>query len=166
MRVFGLILFLLGIVLLFGILTAPLGIIFIIAGIVMMALGGRRKTVIHNVIQVSNNVGQQEANFDDDDRGRRRGPVARQAEPPMLPKRARQPMLESADNIDDQPFVDLRNEISTASKRVLAFARQDGFDLAFKSDRVVATREEVELIFQSNHAIERFGLRQGYDRTG
>jgi hypothetical protein len=59
MRILGVILILFGLVLCLTIIAAPFGIFLIIVGIVLAIVGGRRKTVITNVVQVSNVVPDQ-----------------------------------------------------------------------------------------------------------
>jgi len=56
MRIFGVVLILFGLVLCITIIGAPFGIFLIIVGVVLIVLGSRRKTVITNVVQVSNVV--------------------------------------------------------------------------------------------------------------
>jgi hypothetical protein len=59
MRILGVVLILFGLVLCLTIIAAPFGIFLIIVGIVLAIVGGRRKTVITNVVQVSNVVPEQ-----------------------------------------------------------------------------------------------------------
>jgi hypothetical protein len=54
MRILGAVLIIVGILFCITIVGAPFGIFLIIVGVVLAVLGGRRRTVINNVIQVSN----------------------------------------------------------------------------------------------------------------
>jgi hypothetical protein len=82
MRVLGVLLILFGILLCFTIIAAPFGVFLMIIGAICCAVGGRRRTVINNVVQVSSTPGPSfmQANLPDDERRDRR---AKAIEPPM-----------------------------------------------------------------------------------
>jgi hypothetical protein len=68
MRILGVVLILFGLFLCLTIIAAPVGIFFVIVGVVCIVLGGRRKTVINNVVQVSSTPGSvMQANVVDND---------------------------------------------------------------------------------------------------
>jgi len=90
----GFIIILLGLLLSLTIILLPLGFILMIVGSVLMMIGmfGRRKTVITNVVQVSNTPGGMQANIPLD-HDLVRAPVARSIEPAMGRARPREPRL-------------------------------------------------------------------------
>lgn len=84
MRIFGALLIVFGILLCFTIIAAPFGFFLILVGVVCCAFGGRRRTIINNVVQISTTPGAafQQANIADFDNAR-----SRRAEPPPLESR-------------------------------------------------------------------------------
>jgi hypothetical protein len=68
MRIFGIILILIGLLICLTIVGIPIGLGFMLIGAICAAFGGRRRTIITNVVQVSNTPGAQQAQvpFDGD----------------------------------------------------------------------------------------------------
>jgi len=58
MRIAGIVVFVFGFLICLSIVGIPFGIFLMIVGVLMMIFGGRSKTIITNVVQVSNAPGQ------------------------------------------------------------------------------------------------------------
>jgi hypothetical protein len=105
MRILGVVFIISGLLLCLTIFLAPLGFFLIFVGIICVVLGGRQRTVINNVVQVSTTPGPsfQQANIPDLD-DRRRAPktiepprfvendqMGRSTPPPLIDVTPRQP---------------------------------------------------------------------------
>jgi hypothetical protein len=169
MRIAGGILVILGLLLCLTIFGAFFGIPMIIVGLVLLVAGGRRKTVITNVVQVSNTTAGPQFSMGSEDSGwqrpepreqRRPPPAVRGEAAPQLPYRQAVPDLEL--EFEDDRFVDVRRELTERSKRILGFAKQDGYDLKARADRITIRKGDHEEVFESNGAIADFGRAMGY----
>jgi hypothetical protein len=59
-------------------------------------------------------------------------------------------------------FVEVRSEFSQTSKRILAMAKEDGYEFRARPDRIVIRRGDFEDVLRSNQAIEAFGRSLRY----
>ncbi len=93
MRILGVVLILFGLLLCLTIFLAPLGFFLIFVGIVCVVLGGRQRTVINNVVQVSSTPGPsfQQANIPDADDRRR---TLKTIEPPRFAEHDPSPLID------------------------------------------------------------------------
>ena len=168
MRIAGVFLIIFGFLISLSIVGAFVGIPMMIIGFVMVIMGGRRKTIITNVVQVSNNGGAPSMSFQDDDDRRRQQPVlrSRMQEPPIMPpprvpaQISRAPEYEAA--YDDEPFTDVRTQLTQDARRILALAKEDGFEIKARPTSLTVRKGEYEEVFRSNEEIHEFGLSRGY----
>ena len=63
---------------------------------------------------------------------------------------------------EEEKFVDVKNELSQASKRVLGLVKQDGFEISVRPDRIVIKREEFEKSLFSNSDVREFAETLGF----
>lgn len=82
MRIFGIILVVIGLLVCLTIIGIPAGVFLIFVGLVLIALGSRQRTTITNVVQVSTTPGQQSFSMESDERGGRAVSPPRQS--PMI----------------------------------------------------------------------------------
>ncbi len=162
MRFIGVVFVLFGVLLLFTVIGAGFGLILIILGFLFIALGGGRRTVIRNVVSVTNVAPT--PNGDDGRSPRRALSLApatdrQRREPPLIAGEARridlfEPTYDDGD--DPTEFTDLKNEISVAAKAALAKLHASGFQIKAKPDRIVVSRNDQSEILKSNAAIIDF----------
>lgn len=185
MRVLGAILIVLGILFSLSIFGAVIGIPMIFIGLILVAVGGRRKTVITNVVQVSTG-GEGLRQFPD--------PAQLVRDPELPPRREPQPLpyagptlqlpadrreratlhsgrlsdfAESDFDPDPDPsmeerFADARSEVTPRARTLLKAAKDEGFEIKVRDDSFVIRKGGYEVVLQSNSAIEEFGRRRGY----
>lgn len=173
MRIAGGILIILGFLISLSIVGAIVGIPMMLIGFVMVAVGGHRKTVITNVVQVSHNAPSPQLSLDHDDRfdqpRRIKEPPLRSgfSEPrignePRVTMAQIPPVAEFEPTYDDVDFTDVRTELSQASKRILACAQQDGFKIKARPNSITLQKDDFEDVFRSNDALLEFGRTRGY----
>ena len=168
MRIAGAVLIVLGLLFCLSFFGAIVGIPLILIGLVMVIAGGRRKTVITNVVQVSNNGPAPQLSMNHEGAGWRPEPTARR-EPvrePRIQAQSPRPALPQRDiELDlgyDTDFVDMRSELTQTSKRILAMAKEDGYQFRAQPGQIVITKGDYEETLRSNHAIEQFGRAMRY----
>jgi hypothetical protein len=165
MRIAGAIFIVLGLLLSLSLFGAVVGIPLILIGIVMAIVGGRRKTIITNVVQVSNHAPAPQFAVSPSDVDLRREPVLRRpnGHEPRPPALAAPPAGDADFELDyEADFVDVRSELTQTSKRILAMAKEDGYEFRARPDRIVIRRGEFEDVLRSNQAIEAFGRSLRY----
>jgi hypothetical protein len=167
MRIAGAIFIVLGLLLCLSLFGAVVGIPLILIGIVMVIVGGRRKTIITNVVQVSNNAPAPQLSVANGDTDWRREPSSRRPDDhePRLraPAVAVLPPQNAEFDLDyEADFVDVRSELSQVSKRILAMAKQDGYEFKARPDRILIRRGDFEEVLRSNQAVEEFGRTMRY----
>jgi hypothetical protein len=167
MRIAGAIFIILGLLLSLSLFGAMVGIPLILIGIVMVIFGGRRKTVITNVVQVSNNGPAPQLAVGNSAMDRRREPSPGRPTDhgPRLraPDVAALPMQDTEFDLDyESDFVDARSELSQVSKRILSMAKEDGYEFSARPDRIVVRRGDAEQVLRSNQAVEEFGRSNRY----
>lgn len=182
MRVLGAILIVLGILFSLSIFGAVIGIPMIFIGLILVAVGGRRKTVITNVVQVSTG-GEGLRQFPDPAQLVRDPELPLRREPQPLPyagptlnlptDRRERVALPSGrlpdfaesdfdpDEIEER-FADARSEVSPRARTLLKAAKDEGFEIKVRDDGFVIRKGGYEIVLQSNSAIEEFGRRRGY----
>lgn len=161
MRVAGAIFIVLGLLLSLSFFGAVIGIPLILIGIVMVIVGGRRKTIITNVVQVSNN-GPAPQRAPDNSGAAAIRPSRKETAMQGPPVAA---LAAPGDDFDlgyETEFVDARSELTQTSRRVLAMAKEDGYEFRARPDRIVVRRGDHEETLRSNHAIEEFGRAMRY----
>ena len=172
MRIVGAIFILLGFLISLSIIGAVIGIPMMFIGLVMVIFGGRRKTVITNVIQVSNNGGAPHYSSTGKE-GAASEPQLRawsgQSVPamPMAPRlvKASPPIDDGGFELsyDDAEFVDARTELSQVAKQILGQAKKDGFAVTARPTSVTVRGGDHVEELKSNQAIYDFGQDQGYN---
>jgi hypothetical protein len=173
MRIAGAILFIFGLLISLSIVGAVFGVPMMFVGALMMVFGGRRKTIITNVVQVSNNAGAPQLSLDANDRydrqSSRREPLLRSgfSEPASVPDRrpatAQIPKApEFEPTYDHMEFTDVRTQLSQDSKRILALAKDDGFDVRARPESIILKKGEFQEALRSNDEVYEFGRLHGY----
>jgi hypothetical protein len=168
MVILGALLFVVGLFFCFTIIGIPLGLVLMLLGSVFMALGGRRRVVVRNVVQVTNtNVsGQPRPDYDQEPVTRAaRSSTADVRREPALPKPAPRQLPEPPPfelELDEDEFTDVRADVTAESKRVLAFAKADGFEIAARPDRIIVRKDGSEWEFRRNSDILAFGDANGF----
>jgi hypothetical protein len=166
LRIVGIIFVFLGIILCITIIGAGIGVILIFLGLIMIAFGGRRKTVINNVIQVTNTSGPQTVSSEA--AVSRKGifsgkSIAATAAPAMARLNSG---TTSAPEFEveyvDTDFTDARSELNQVSKRILSLAKQDGCEISARPDRITVSRDDYHEDLRSNSEIQTFGTTYGY----
>ena len=175
MRIVGIIFILIGGLMSMTIIGASIGIPMMFIGLLMVLFGGRRKTVINNVIQVSNNGGAPHYSSSDSDRAHKEPSLRAWTGRPVsaLPLAPRLPRVQPPPADDDfelsyenEEFVDARSELSQAAKKILAQAQKDGFAVTARPTSVTIRSGDQSQILTSNEAIYSFGRNQRYDFDG
>jgi hypothetical protein len=174
MRVLGGILIIVGLLFCLTVFGAVIGIPMIIIGIVLLAIGGRRKTVITNVVQVSNHGPSPQFSMQPEARLSQRSrdteppirsgfaePRLQSIEPqPALPQASKAPEFEPV--YEHEKFTDVRNDLTQASKRILGLAKENGHAITSRPESITVRKGDSEAILDSNHAVEVFGRANGY----
>ena len=176
MRIVGIILVIFGLLISLSIVGAIIGGPMVLIGLVMIMAGGRRKTIITNVVQVSNTTAGRpeelgrlsEAPFN-------RVQIGREPEPQYIPPPVYRPaaysgggsVMERLDRPADAPavFHDIEHEISEESLGILRKAKADGYHVKyFRNENKVLARlpNEPEVVLFSNGDIRDFGRARGY----
>jgi hypothetical protein len=177
MRIAGLFISLFGFLISLSIVGAIIGIPLMIIGTLMMIFGGRRRTIINNVVQVSNTVPGTRNGRDDPPPFTGNAVQIGREERRSLPQSSyrTEPQTRGvsiserlAPNIDGvRVFEDIENEISEESIVILRRAKEDGMDVRYMrrdNQVVVQPAEGATLVFVSNADISQFGRRYGYTR--
>jgi uncharacterized protein (UPF0335 family) len=176
MRVLGAILIVLGLLLSLTIFGAFFGIPMILIGIGLMVAGGR-KTVITNVVQVSNAPSHlvyepslargPDGRVDYRDRDYAGPVVSAPRAAPRIAAPGRPSVASRLESLEEahRQFEDIENEISNEAIEILQAAKQSGFSVQYlrQSNRVVVKRQDSDPIsLFSNDDIEAFGQSNGY----
>ena len=172
MRIAGVILIILGFLFSLSIVGAIIGIPLMLIGFVMVVFGGGRKTVVTNVVQVSNAVSSADSGWipapaaNKVELGQMSEPSRLKA-PPVQPPMAAAPVRERlAPTIEGRTnFRDIEHEITEDSISILRNAKLDGCDVRYEqqANRVVVTPLGGRpVVLTSNVEIWQFGQRFGY----
>jgi Family of unknown function (DUF5362) len=168
MRVLGAILIVIGLICCLTIIGAIFGIPMILIGIVLVALGGRRKTVINNVVTVSNSPHLGSAPLQDP------APQIRFKELPRLTNRNDAALNRESSVIDAVPvavsqqtssdqFFNALEELTLRASAILESARKDGYAVDIRNEGVTVTRAgRAPITLQSNSEVLAFGKFAGF----
>jgi hypothetical protein len=173
MRIFGLLLVVTGLIFCLTIIGAPFGIFLIFVGLIFIALGGRRRTYITNVIQVSNTSGPApEAKSTVRTLFGRKSEAAKQIDyVDVTPKQSPQHSFDArgADRLEAQltsgrRFQAIETELTQNSINILRAAHADGYDVDFKRGRnwIIVKLGEEMVYLCSNEDIQSFGYERRY----
>jgi len=132
MRILGAILIVLGLLLCLTVIGILVGIPLMLIGAVLVAVGGRRKVVIHNTVSVSNAAGPAPALASDPAAPLRREPAFSQTLPDPQPVLATlpAPAAEAYDKRKWESLVKYDEEIRTAAERIRPFGQKWEDELA------------------------------------
>jgi len=120
MRVIGVLLILFGVVLCLTIVGIGFGIILILVGGVLVAVGGRKKVVIHNVVTVSNILPEARA-YQPEYQPQRREPVVETALAQIPPTPSLAAPTETYDKKKWQTLVRYDDDLRLAAAKVKVF---------------------------------------------
>ena len=177
MRIVGAVFLVLGLLFSLSIIGAFIGVPMMLIGLVMLIAGGRRKTVITNVVQVSNTVpGHRDDSYPAvaavpaNRAAIGRQPEPRTIAPPSYLPAARASAESVADRFERAPsqpsvFNDIENEIAEECVEILRHAKADGYDVFYlrhENRVIVRWRDEPEKLLFSNRDIRNFGRAHGY----
>lgn len=166
MRILGGALIVLGLLSCLTIVGIFWGVPMILVGAVLMALGGRRhKTVIHNVVTVSNVPNQDP---------RTEIPFSPRLEASLVGER-KEPLLFAPTPVPDsvpiraplatmpQCFVDAFEELTLRASAILENARKDGYQVDVQNEAVTMNREgRAPVTLRSNEEVLTFGKFAGF----
>jgi uncharacterized protein DUF5362 len=169
MRIIGVILVLIGLVLCFTIIGIFFGLPMILIGIVLIALGGRRKTIIQNVVTVSNApyAGQPQ------DSSANLAPQARLQTPPLQIPEAREQILRPNQGATEkvvintamdavQRFANAFEELTLRASAILDSAKKEGYEVIIENEKITIKRASLSPVFlYSNPEILGFGRSAG-----
>jgi hypothetical protein len=171
MRIFGAFLIVFGLFICLSIVGAIVGIPMIIIGLVCVFAGGRPRTVVNNVVQVSHGAPPPVSVIDQSDRKSRRDiePTFSSVSQPSPTIDNRPPFVAAIPFVpdfevtyDEVEFTDVRTELSQDAKSVLAMAKQSGFEIRARPQSITLRKGEHSEEFRSNEALLAFGRSQGY----
>jgi Family of unknown function (DUF5362) len=168
MRIVGVILVLIGLAFCFTIIGIFFGVPMILIGIVLIALGGRRKTIIQNVVTVSNApyVGQpQDVSLNPGHRARLQTPPLQIPEAQILSpdQPIREKVVTNTPLDTVQLFVNAFEELTLRASAILDKAKKDGYEIIIENEKVTVKRTGASPVFlYSNPEVLAFGNFAGF----
>lgn len=128
MRIFGVILIVVGLLVCLTIMGIPFGLFLILVGVVLIIFGSRRRTVITNVVQVSTTPSQQSLSIEESDGGHvvrpPRQPPIIDVSPPRQPAQFISSGAHDYDRAKWNALVTYDEDIAQVEKRLRVLGQQ------------------------------------------
>jgi len=128
MRIFGVILIVIGLLVCLTIIGIPFGLFLMLVGLALIVFGSRRRTLITNVVQVSTTPGHQSLTIEESDGGHvvspPRQPPIIDVSPPRQPAQIIPPRVDDYDRAKWDALVTYDDDIAQVEKRLKVLGQQ------------------------------------------